>query len=96
MCGSPDALKFWPKEFRHVASSSLPSFTKKKKRTHPPTIEDLVIVAKTIESTSTHGNYPLMHNLAPAMATHGSFTLLPMGLPAAAIPILQQVPPSLE
>ena len=40
--------------------------------------------------------YPLMHNLAPAMATHGSFTLLPMGLPAAAIPILQQAPPTLE
>jgi hypothetical protein len=49
MCGSPDALKFWPKEFRLVASSSsLPSFTKKTKRTHPPTIEDLFI---------DHGNY---------------------------------------
>ena len=33
--------------------------------------------------------YPLMRNLAPAMASHGSFTLLPMGLPAAALPILQ-------
>jgi hypothetical protein len=40
--------------------------------------------------------YPLMHNLAPAMASHGSFTLLPMGLPAAAIPILQQAPPAPE
>jgi hypothetical protein len=40
--------------------------------------------------------YPLMHNLAPAMATHGSFTLLPMGHPAAALPILQQAPPTLE
>lgn len=36
--------------------------------------------------------YPLMRNLAPAMAAHGSFTLLPEGLPAAALPILQAVP----
>ena len=36
--------------------------------------------------------YPLMRNLAPAMASHGSFTLLPMGLPAAALPILQAAP----
>lgn len=38
--------------------------------------------------------YPLMRNLAPAMVQHGSFTLLPAGLPLEALPILQHPPPS--
>jgi hypothetical protein len=38
--------------------------------------------------------YPLMHAFASKMLSHGSYTLLPgQTIPAAAVPLLNQVPP---